>query len=174
MGQQLLIAEGAFDASLKKQINDNFTELYGSTAICSTQFDAVTGTTGATLTNVVGMVTGVLPAGTYAYKIHVSGVATANSGMKLGLKFGTASMLTSIENVSRAFTASAIATSHSTTATDAATLLGSTTAIINAELEGTVVIGTAGTLQLQAAQNAAHADTTSVYVGSYMTFRKIA
>ncbi len=138
----------------------------------STQFDAVTGTTGTTLTNVVGASTTVV-AGTYKFKVHVAGVATANSGMKLGFKY-TTTVLSSMECTARAHTASAVVVQHSTTATDAATLLGSTTAIINAELEGTMVVSTGGTIQLQAAQNAAHADTTSVYVGSTIEFTRIA
>lgn len=162
---------GVLDAQAKKIINENFPDV----SLCTTQFDAVTGTTGTTLTNVVGMVTDStsISAGTYRFYIHVAGVATANSGMKLGLKFGTASMLTSIESIARGFTASAVAVQHSTTATDAASLFASTSAVINVIIEGTMVVALAGTLQLQAAQNAAHADTTSVYVGSYMTFTKV-
>ena len=160
---------GAFTDETMKTLNNNLSDV----ALATTQFDAVTGTTGATLTNVVGMVTDTLEAGTYRFKIHLAGVATANSGMKVGLKFGTASMLTSIESTAKGYTASAVAVQHSTTATDAASLFASTTAVINVELEGTLVVATAGTLQLQAAQNAAHADTTSVYVGSYMTFTKV-
>lgn len=142
------------------------------TAKVSTQFDAVSGTTGVTLTNVVGASVTVV-AGTYRYRVHVAGVATANSGMKLSFKY-TTTALSSIENSARAFTAAAVAVQHSTTSTDQATLLGSTTAIINAELEGTMVVTTGGTIQLQAAQNASHVDTTSVYVGSYMAFSRIA
>ncbi len=142
------------------------------TAKVSTQFDAVTGTTGATLTNVVGAVLTVVP-GTYRFKVNVSGVSTVNSGMKLGLKY-TTTVLSSIESAAVGHTASSLVAQHSTTATDAATLLGSTTAIILATLEGTMVVTTGGTIQLQAAQNAAHADTTSVYVGSFMTLARIA
>ena len=170
MAKNSVNTEGCFDTTVRKIVNDNFADV----SLCTTQFDAVTGTTGATLTNVVGMVTGTLLPGTYRFRVHVAGVSTANSGMKLGLKFGTASMLTSIESTSLGITASALVCQHSTTATDAATLLGSTSAIINATIEGTLVVALAGTLQLQAAQNAAHADTTSVYVGSYMTFTKVA
>lgn len=171
MSKNRILYEGALEAGARKIINENFSDV----SVCSTQFDAVTSTTGATLTNVVGLVTDSISiaAGTYRFYIHLSTVATANSGLKVGLKFGTASMLTSIESAARGFTASAVAVQHSTTATDAASLFASTTAVINCIIEGTMVVALAGTLQLQAAQNAAHADTTSVYVGSYMTFTKI-
>lgn len=169
MAKNRVLYEGALTQDTRFTINENFADV----SLCTTQFDAVTGTTGATLTNVVGMVTGSLSAGTYRFKINLAGIATANSGLKVGLKFGTASMLTSIESTAKGFTASAVAVQHSTTATDAASLFASTTAVINCVLEGTLVIAIAGTLQLQAAQNAAHADTTSVYVGSHMEFTKI-
>lgn len=170
MAKNQVLYEGALGSDTRKILNDNFEDI----SVCTTQFNATSGGTGATLTNVVGLVTGTLQPGTYRYKVNVSGVSTANSGMKLGFKFGTASMLTSIENSARGFTASAVVAARSNTATDAATMLGSTSAIINAELEGTLVVALAGTLQLQAAQNASHADTTSVYAGSYMMFKKIA
>lgn len=141
------------------------------TAKVTTQFDAVTGTTGATLTNVVGAVLTVVP-GTYKYKVDLAGVATANCGLKLGFKY-TTTVLSSLENTGRGYTASGVVVQHSTTSTDQATMLGSTTAIINGVLEGTMVVTTGGTIQLQAAQNAAHADTTSVYVGSTMQFTRI-
>lgn len=170
MSKNLVKYEGCFSADNRRVVNQNVADF----SLCTTQFDAVTGTTGATLTNVVGMVSGTLVAGrTYKYKIHLAGVATSNSGLKVGLKFGTASMLTSIESTARGYTASGVAVQHSTTATDAATLFGSTTAVINCVMEGALVVAVNGTLQLQAAQNAAHADTTSVYVGSWMEFTEV-
>lgn len=142
------------------------------TAKVTTQFDAVTGTTGTTLTDVVGAVITVVP-GTYRYRVHVAGTSTANSGMKLSFKY-TTTALSSAENTTRAYTASAVAVTHNTTATDQPALLAATTAYINVEIEGTMVVTTGGTIKLQAAQNAAHVDTTSVYVGSYMAFSRIA
>lgn len=162
--------EGALTKATRSIINHNFADV----SLATTQFDAVTGTTGTTLTNVVGMVTEALETGTYRFKIHLAGVSTANSGVKVGLKFGTASMLTSISCTATGSTASASATQRVTTATDAASLFAQTAAVIKVELEGILVVAVAGTLQLQAAQNAAHADTTSVYVDSYMTFTKVA
>lgn len=170
MAKNRIKYEGVFDAGSRLSANQNFADV----SLCTTQFDAVTGTTGTTLTNVVGMVTDSLIAGrTYRFKIHLAGVATSNSGLKIGLKQGTASMLTSIESTAKGFTASAVAVQHSTTATDAASLFASTTAVIECIIEGTLVVALSGTLQLQAAQNAAHADTTSVYVGSHMEFTEV-
>src|SRR6266487_4160574 len=160
--------------SLTSSVADAVTALDAAdskTAFATTQFDAVTGTTGATLTNVVGMAL-VLAAGTYRFRITLPGVATANSGVKYAFKYTTA-VLTSLEAMARGFTASAIACQHTTTATDQATLYAQTAAVINTIIEGRMVVSTGGTVQLQAAQNAAHADTTSVYVGASMTFTKV-
>jgi hypothetical protein len=41
-------------------------------------------------------------------------------------------------------------------------------------IEGTLVVALPGTLQLQAAQNASHADNTTIYTSSFMRFEKIA
>lgn len=145
----------------------------GQIARASAQFDAVTGTTGSTLTNVTGLVLPVV-AGSYEIDIDLGTVATSNCGLKVGLKFGTASMLTSIEYQAMLGAAASIVVSRGTTATDAASIIASTTAILNARIRGSMIVASAGTLQLQAAQNAAHADTTSVFVGSTMKFTRFA
>jgi hypothetical protein len=144
------------------------------TKFCTTQFDAVTGTTGTTLTNIVGL-TGIalVASGVYQFQINISGVSTANSGIKLGFKYTTLT-LTDMEAVGVGNTASAVATQHTTTATDQATLYAQTAAVIAVRIFGRVTVNAAGTLAVQAAQNAAHADTTSVYVGSSATFIRVA
>ncbi|MCK5612046.1 hypothetical protein KAR91_59800 [Candidatus Pacearchaeota archaeon] len=140
---------------------------------CTTQFDAVTGTTGDTLTDVVGMTAQALQVGTYAFRVHVAGVATANSGLKLAFKLTTA-VLGVTDYTALGIAAASLVCQHGTTAADQTEMLASTTAILNATIEGTLTVTTAGTIGLQAAQNAAHVDTTSVYVGSYMSFKRIA
>ncbi len=146
----------------------------GDVKRCTTQFDAVSGTTGATLTNVVGL-TGfsLTAAGVYVFDINISGVSTGNSGLKLGLGYTTLTA-TSIEICAQGYTASAVAVQHSTTATTGMTAFGQTAAVIAARIFGTLVVNAAGTVAVQAAQNAAHADTTSVYVGSWARFTRIA
>jgi hypothetical protein len=171
MAKNKILYEGAFEQSTRNKINNNFSDV----SLCTTQFDAVTGTTGTTLTNVVGMVTDTLDAGTYKFKITVPCVATANTGIKMALKWGTASMITSAEYEAKAFTASGVAVTRGTTATDAVALLDSTAGVvIFAEITGVFVVALSGTLQFQAAQHTAHADTVSVYVNAQMQFEKIA
>jgi len=148
--------------------------IYGDTQFCTTQFDAVTSTTGATLTNIVGL-TGfnLIAAGVYLFEVRISGVSTANSGLKLGFGLTTAT-LTNLDATATGFTASAVACQHTTTATTGMTLFGQTAAVIGVRIFGRITVNAAGTLAVQAAQNAAHADTTSVYIGSSATFTRVA
>jgi len=148
-------------------------QAWTQTKFCTTQFNAVTSTTGATLTNIVGLTGFVLGvAGIYQFDINISGVSTANCGLKLGFGLTTAT-LTNLECVGVGHTASAVAVQHTTTATTGMTLFGQTAAVIHCRLSGRITVNAAGTLSVQAAQNAAHADTTSVYVGSWATFTKV-
>ena len=162
---------GALTADAKSIINNNFSDL----SLCTTQLDMVTGTTGTTLTNVPGMVTESLPAGTYHFRIQARTVATANTGIKLALKWGTASMISAQTYTAKAITASGLVVTDGATATDATLLLDSASGVvILAEIEGVFTSTLAGTLQLQAAQHTAHADTTSVLINSKLVVTPIA
>lgn len=162
--------EGAFAQDDLRTVNDNFSD----NSLCTTEFVAVTGTTGTTLTNVVGMVTDTLNPGTYKFRIIASTTATANTGITLALKWGTASMITSAQYTARAFTASGVVVTKGTTATDATPLLDSAAGVvIEADITGILVVALPGTLQLQAAQHTAHADETKVLVNSMMEFTPI-
>ena len=141
------------------------------TAFCTTQFDATSGTTGTTFTNVVGMSLTVV-AGTYLFDVMLPGVSTANNGCKYCFKY-TTTVVTTLEATGMEFTASAVAVQHTTTTSDQASLAASTAANIYTRITGRMVVGTGGTVALQAAQNASHGDTTSVYVGASMTFKRI-
>lgn len=144
--------------------------LSSDTKFCTTQFDAVTGTTGTTLTNIVGLTGFTLTAaGVYRFDIFLNGVATANSGHKIGLALTTAT-LTSINAGALAMLAATMAYTQSTTST---ALHGATTATLGLRIAGRLIVNAGGTMAVQAAQNAAHADTTSVYVGSWATFTRI-
>ena len=169
MALNKVIGEGALTGDARKIINDNFRD----SSRCSTEFVAVTGTTGTTLTNVVGLLSGVLQPGTYEVDINLLTVGTTSSGVKAALKWGTASMITSTALAVVATSASAVASTTFTTSTDASAFVGATSAYANVVVRGTIVVAVAGTIQLQAAQNAAHADETKVLVGSTMSFRPI-
>lgn len=164
-----LSTEGAFTRDMRKIVNDNFAD----SSTCTTEFVAVTGTTGTTLTNVVGMVSGILQPGLYDVDINLMVAATTNSGFKAALKWGTASMITPTALSVVATSASAVASTIFTTSTDASAFVGATSAYVNVRIRGSITIGIAGTIQLQAAQNAAHADETKVLVGSLMEFTPV-
>lgn len=152
--------------------NSKWQNINSMLARSSSQLDAVTGTTGTTLTSVPGMSVYVVP-GTYMFHVNVPGVTTANAGSKLAFKYTTA-VAGSIETIARAYTASAVAVTHNTTTTDQTLLMDNAAAVVlDTDIDGTIVITTGGTITLQAAQHTAHGDTESVYVGATMTFTKM-
>lgn len=139
----------------------------------TTEFVAVTGTTGATLTNVVGLTGFALDAaGIYEFEVHLATVGTTNSGVKVGFGYTTLTA-TSIQSTAVGSAASAVVTQMTTTSTTGMTLFGSTTATMDVLIKGRLIVNAAGTLAVQAAQNAAHADETKVLVGSFARFTKI-
>ncbi len=169
MAKNKVIGEGALDFTTRKIINDNIPDV----SRCSTQFLADSGGTGTTLTNVVGLVSDILQPGIYDVDINLITTATANSGFKAALKWGTASMITNTALSVEGKSASAIAATTFTTSTDASAFIGATSAYVNVRVKGTITVAIAGTIQLQAAQNASHADDTTVEVGSTMVFTPI-
>lgn len=179
MAKNKLSNEGALDSSTRLILNHNFSDV----SLCTTQLDITSSTT---LTNVAGMVTDTLAAGgTYKFRIILPTVCTANNGSKFGFKFGAASMVSSIAYEAKAFTASAVAVSKGTTATDQALMCDNASAVvILVEISGLVVLDNtqalidaqkAGTLtlQLQAAEHTSHADTFSVFKNARMYFEHI-
>lgn len=169
MAQNRVKYEGAFTADSRKIINDNFSDV----SRVSTQFLVDSGSTGTTLTNVAGLVTDVLQPGTYDVDLNLIVTATANSGFKAALKWGTASMITSTALSVEGKTASAVAATTFATSTDASAFIGATSAYVSVKVRGTIVVALAGTIQLQAAQNASHADDTTIEVGSTMKLTPI-
>jgi hypothetical protein len=140
---------------------------------CSAQFDAVTGTTGATLTDVAGLVVTVVP-GTYNFQVKLPCISTANTGFKCAFKY-TTTVLSSIDCLARGMIAAGSATSRSTTTTDQALMFDTAAGVeMGVLLDGIMVVTTGGTVKLQAAQHTAHADTVSVYTGATMQFTRIA
>lgn len=167
-----ITARGALTEEVARQIN---LSAIGDVSRPSAQFLVDSNTTGTTLTNVSGMVTDTLPPGTYELEANLIVTATTNSGFKAAFKQGTAGMVSAISATVTSTSASAVAqTTQFTTTTDASTFVGATSAYLRVQVRGTITLALSGTIQLQAAQNASHADDTTVEVGSTMRFRKIA
>lgn len=171
--------EGAFTQDMRKIFNNNAQDV----SLCTTQLDVTSSTT---LVNITGLVTeNLVPGATYKFRARLPTVCTANNGSKFAWKFGAASMLASIEYEAKAFTASGVAVSRGTTATDQALMLDNTAAVvILAEIEGVFTLndtaalraaeqGGTLTLQLQAAQHTSHADTFSVFVKALLEVERI-
>lgn len=158
--------EGAFTSDTRKTINDNLRDVAVSTA-------NLTANANTTLANVTGLVTGTLKPGTYTYRVNLSTSAGASGGLKVAFKQSVASMLTSLEGSSLAKAAAAVVVTRTSSATDAASLIASTSAVISAELTGTFVVAAEGTIQVQAAQNASNGTDTIVYAGSFLEVTKV-
>lgn len=169
MTQITLINEGAFDYGLRTDVNTNFTDLYSRVQPIR-QTANVTATTSTTLADLTGLVA-TLEVGTYKFRVALQCLSTANGGTKVAFVY---SVPTSIQCEAKAFTASAVAVTRFTTTTSAASIVAAGVANICIELEGTIVVATAGTIQVQGAQNSSHADTTTYYLGSTLEVYKIA
>ncbi len=169
MTQQTILEEGAFSRAVRTKINENFTDLYGR-ATPARQTADVTATTNVTLADLTGLVA-TLAVGTYKFRVALQCLSTANGGTKVAFVYSTP---TSIQCQVKAFTASAVATSRFITTTSGASIVAATVANTCIELEGTIVVATAGTIQVQGAQNASHSDTTTFYTGSTLEIYQIA
>ena len=148
--------------------------LHPQTKFCTTEFVAVTGTTGATLTDIVGL-TGfsLAAAGVYLIDAYLMIASTTNCGIKLGLKLTTAT-LTSVGFATALEAASSVKNANFSTATDEASIVADKDAAWTAvRFKGRIVVNAAGTVALRAAQETAHADETKVLVGSSVTLTRI-
>lgn len=136
------------------------------------QSATVTANANTTLANLTGLVQTVVP-GTYAYKAVLAGTAGASGGWKVAFKY-TSTVVSVLQNTSWAYTASTVAVSKTTTTTDQASLIAATTAYTAGVIEGTMVVTTGGTVQLQFAQNASDGTDSTIVLGSTMQFTRIA
>lgn len=123
-----------------------------------------------TLANVPGLSVAVTAAGTYSFRAFLQGTSTTNGGLKVAIaNSGTTTSGTYTGKQFNGATTNAAAT----TSTMGTAVAAATTVYTDATLEGVIVIANAGNLTVQAAQNAAHADTTTVTVGSYFKVSRI-
>lgn len=135
---------------------------------CTTQLDK---TSDATLAPLVGMLATVIP-GTYRIRVFLAGTAGGSGGWKLGFSL-VGTVITSWGMTGTALTAAAVAVQRTTTTTTQTSLISTTAANLSGYIEGTAVIGTGGTMQLQFAQNASNATPSSIFTDSSMEFTRI-
>lgn len=134
------------------------------------QINAVTSTTGTTLTNITGLSVDVEAGASYAFEAYLPGVATTNGGLKLAI--GGTSTATTISYAGAQWDTTT-QNANTVTTTKGNAVAAATTVFTYATLRGTIVVATPGTLTAQFAQNAAHADTTSIYVNGYFKVTRI-
>lgn len=139
---------------------------------CSTQLNAQSTTT---LASITGLSQAVVP-GNYRFsaRLATSATGTAGGGVQAGFALSGGAVITSMDATGLAFTTAAVAGSHTTTTATGTALISSTTAAIYVTLDGTMVVGTGGTITLQFAQSASSVSTCAVLVGSSLEFTRLA
>jgi hypothetical protein len=120
---------------------------------------ATSGTTGTTLTNLTGLSVNVTAGKTYIFQAHLTGTATTNSGVKFAI--GGTATATAVTYTIKNYNGTTI--NAISTVTSLGTAGGAATAVwTNGDIYGAITVNAGGTLTVQAAQNASHADTTTV------------
>lgn len=139
------------------------------TVRCTAQVDRSTSTA---LTNITGLSVALAAGGAYAFSAYIPGTATANGGAKFAIGTSDTLTATSISYTGRNMNGTTI-NAVSTTTTLGAVVGAATAVLTNALIEGTIVVNAAGTMTVQIAQNASHADTTSAYVNGNLRVTRI-
>lgn len=132
----------------------------------------LTATSNTVLAPVPGLTINLLP-GTYVVDAYLSVAANVAGGLKVSLGAGSTATVSSFISDSWVYsttTTEAQSNSNSFAGNQIAATVVATTATI----QGTLVVTAAGTVVLEAAQNASSASSTTVAIGSYMTFNRIA
>lgn len=134
---------------------------------------AVTANNTTTYANVTGLSVTVVP-GTYKFHATLpSTVASGTGGIKYGFAY-TGATLSSMSSTARGHTASAVAVQNVTSTTSQADLFTQAAVVISVELDGSFVVTTGGTINLQVAQNTANASDTIATVGGLFEVTRIA
>lgn len=129
----------------------------------------------ATYADVPGMTfTNIVP-GTYRFIVAAgSTVASGTGGIKYSFNYTAGMTLTSIASTASGFTASAVAVQASATATAQADLFTQAAIVISAQITGTMVVATGGTITVQMAQNTSNGSNTITLAGSWFQMTRIA
>lgn len=131
-------------------------------------------TSNATLANLSDLIQSGLLADKY-YRIEAMLFIsnTANNGIKLAFATPDTLTATTIKLSGNSFSSNGAIVKHSLVSTLTGSLCAATAAIEVIDIKGLIYVNAAGSLQLQVAQNASHADTLSVLVGSYLKLEQI-
>lgn len=141
------------------------TEVHNSTA-------SQTANANTTYASVTGLLQTVV-AGTYRFRcVLPSTVASGTGGIKYSFHYVTTA-LTSLEATGMGYTSAAVAVQHTTSTSDVADLFSQAAVVIMTIIEGTMVVSTGGTIQLQMAQNTSNASNSVTLLGASMAFDRI-
>jgi len=134
---------------------------------------AVTKNASIAYSNVTGLSFTVVP-GTYVFKLVLpSTVASGTAGIKYAFNYTTA-VLSSLQSSAVGFTAAAAATQNVTSTTTQADLFTQAAVVIRTIIEGTMVVTTGGTVDVQMAQNTSNASDTVALINGSAEFIRIA
>lgn len=136
-------------------------------AICTTQLSRTSSTA---LTNIVGLSVNVTAAGKYNFRAHLAGAANASGGVQVAI--GGTATATSLQATAWNWNGTTINAVSSATAL-ATGFGGATAAYTDVIIEGSIVVNGAGTLTVQAAQNASFASATTVNINSNFTVSRV-
>lgn len=128
-------------------------------------------TSDTTLAAVTGLSASLVAGGTYIIRGTLFTSSTINGGVKMTLATSDTLTITSFQWGAGLFTSANGGTSAIASALG--TAIGSTTAVAVVIFSGTIVVNAAGTLVVRAAQNASHADTTTILANSFLEVVKI-
>lgn len=144
-----------------------------STATVRTS-SAVTKNANTTYANVTGLSQTVVSGATYKFTCLLpSTVASGTGGIKYAFNY-TTTVLTSIESTAQGFTSAAVAVQHTTTTTTQTDLFTQAAVVIFVQIEGTFIVTTGGTIDVQMAQSASDASNTVALVGGTFQVVRIA
>jgi hypothetical protein len=148
------------------------------TKALAADFTASSADTGTTLTSLTGFSWAVEAGATYRFRMVIPLVTmTVNNGLKLAFKLTTAT-LTSINLRVRSSTdtdnTGAVSANFATTTDQATWVAQNAVVYTNIVVEGTFVVNAAGSIAVQAAANASHADVLNIKKGAFAMLQRVA
>jgi len=134
---------------------------------------AVTVNASAAYVNVTGLSATVVP-GTYKFRaVLPSTVASGTGGIKYAFNYTTA-VLSALQSSAAGYTASAVAVQNVTSTTTQADLFTQAAVVLRTEIDGSFVVTTGGTIDVQVAQNTSNGSNTVALIGGTLELIRIA
>lgn len=122
-----------------------------------------------TLTNATGLVQAGLIAGkSYKIEVELFITSTANNGFKCAFATPDTLTATAFRAIGTSFTNAGAVAAYTNVTTLTGAMCAATALIERVSIVGHITVNAAGTLRLQVAPNASHADVLSILVGSSM------